>query len=125
MYISPRMRPCEHEIVIATIERQVANVVGDHVMQPAHAVLAGHRDFGPPAQGKQAAAPAQHGEFRLGVAIIENGVYPKVLTRRRSGEQGNLSWSCAFHSRTFDYSQPDAIARIAHDLPKIARIARD
>ena len=47
----------QHKVVIAAIYAQIAHVVGDHIMQPARAVIAGHADPGP-AVAVVPAAPA-------------------------------------------------------------------
>src|SRR5205807_7400791 len=56
----------EQEIVIAVIDRQVLDVVGDHAVQPAQAVSAGDDHLGPPAQVKYAPAGRQNAKFFCG-----------------------------------------------------------
>ena len=57
----------QQKAVNAVIQRQIANVVGDHAVQPAHAVFAAEHQFGLPAQVEQAAALEQRAKFRRSV----------------------------------------------------------
>src|SRR5450756_369776 len=49
----------QHKGIDAVAGGKIANVVGDHTVQPADAVAAGHRDFGAPIQVIEAATREQ------------------------------------------------------------------
>src|SRR5262249_60564905 len=68
----------QHKVVIASIRRQVAHIIGHHVVQPAHPVLADHVDSGSPAQRKDTAARAQSRQLLGGRAEAECGFHPVI-----------------------------------------------
>ena len=61
----------QHKGINAVAGGKIANVIGDHAVQPADAVAAGHRDFGPPTQVIEAATREQG--LELGARIAEIG----------------------------------------------------
>ena len=44
----------EQEVVVAMIQRQIANIVGEHAIQPAYPVFPGDHDLGSPIQIEEA-----------------------------------------------------------------------
>src|ERR1017187_308887 len=61
----------QHKGINAVAGGKIANVVGDHTVQPADAVAAGHRDLGAPIQVIEAATREQG--LELGASIAEVG----------------------------------------------------
>src|SRR5260370_34464343 len=76
----------QHKSIDAVAGGKIANVVGDHAVQPADAVAAGHRDLGAPTQVIEAASREQGLELGARIAEVGRVGHAGVLTCIRPGK---------------------------------------
>ena len=74
----------QQEAVDAVVQRQIANVVGDHAIQPAHPVFAAEHQLGLPTQIKQSTALQQRAKFSRRVAVGDGGIGSAIASEARS-----------------------------------------
>src|SRR2546422_11583909 len=98
----------EQEGIEPMAHRQVADIVGDHAIEPAHAVAPRDRDLGSPAQIVNTRAGEQRVEFGTDVAKISGRGRSRVLAQMGGGRSQFVMQRGGSHSSTFDYSEADA-----------------
>src|ERR1035437_7002127 len=76
----------QHIGIDAVAGGKIANVVGDHTVQPADAVAVGHRDLGAPIQVIEAATREQGLELGASIAEVGCGGRAAVLSWIRPGK---------------------------------------
>ena len=82
----------QQEVVHTMSHGEVANVVGDHAIEPAHAVFAGQHQLGLPAHVEEAAALQQRAKLRSGVAERGRSISPAIASRRAAAD---ANFSCS------------------------------
>src|SRR5216683_5100936 len=82
----------EQESIDAAVDLEIPDIVGDHAVQPAHAVTAGQHDFGAPAEIINPAARAQGGELRPRIAEVSDSVWATILAALSYGRFFVKSW---------------------------------
>src|SRR5438552_2739535 len=66
-------------VIDAAVDFEIPDIVGDHAVQPAHAVTAGQHDLGARAEIINPAAGAQGGELRPRIAEVSDSVWATML----------------------------------------------
>ena len=110
------MCPCgfSKKRIHAPIHAQVANIVGDHPIQPAHAVAASERDLRPKPQVINAAPVAQGLELRLRIAKARRRGRAAILAGAHRAQSLAMNLKCRLPHKlsSINCVSPIAIVRL-------------
>src|SRR5712671_1649183 len=103
----------QSEAVVPVVDCQITNVVRDHAVEPANAVLAGDANLAVPSQVEHAGPGQERAQFGLRISKAQDGLGAVVSANRCLFRSEPLIEGCLCHVRTFDYSQAEKGAQFA------------